>query len=52
MGEIYGIYKYSMFAVNLIGEIPEDVDDKFFNNILELTKEGLVKQNLKKENLI
>ena len=34
MGEIYGFYKYSMFAVNLIGEIPKDVDDKFFDNIL------------------
>ena len=29
MGEIYGLYNYSMFAVNLIGEVPEDVDDKF-----------------------
>ena len=35
MGEIYGFYKYSMFAVNLIGEIPKDVDEKFFDSILE-----------------
>ena len=35
MGEKYGIYKYSMFGINLIREIPKDVDDKFFDNILE-----------------
>lgn len=38
MGEIYGLYKYSMFAVNLIGEVPEDVNDEFFDNILELNQ--------------
>ena len=35
MGEIYGLYKYSMFGINLIREIPKDVDDEFFDNILE-----------------
>ena len=38
MGEIYGLYKYSMFGINLIREIPKDVDDKFFDNILEYSQ--------------
>ena len=48
MGEIYGLYKYSMFAVNLIGEVPEDVDDKYFDSILELNQRRTGKAKFEK----
>ena len=48
LGEIYGLYKYSMFAVNLIGEVPEDVDDKYFDSILELNQRRTGKAKFEK----
>ena len=47
-GRNIGLYKYSMFAVSLIGEILEDVDDKFFDNILELNKRRTDKAKFEK----
>jgi len=38
MGQIIGLYQCCIFAVNLIGEIPEDIDEKFFDSILELNQ--------------
>ena len=48
IGEIYGLYKYSMFAINLIGEVPEDVDEKFFDSILEINQLRNGKEKMEK----
>ena len=38
MGQIYGLYQYCIFALNLVNEVPEDVDEKFYDNILEFSQ--------------
>ena len=38
IGETYALYHYILLTVNILGEIPEDVDEKFFDNILEISQ--------------
>ena len=49
IGEQYGLLNYSTFAVNLMGKLPEDIDEKFLDDIVEYNQRRYGKANLNKE---